>query len=573
MMMGVLGIVLANVASGLGANALRKSWRCGSADLEVLLFLLLRLLIISAVVLGFGLLGILRGAVVAGCSGVAIAVLLRFGHHRDLPRVQWREAGPLLGAALALVAIRLFVQVWVFTPHLADALSYHLPKVAEWVHAGAFTRELGAHTHVTYPAGFELIETWWVVFPHHDVLIEMAGVEFVVLAFFAVRALATACGLDAKGATFAALLFILTPGFHLSATSSMNDAPAAAITLAMFALMAGRAPLPALLAAAGMGLGIKPTVGFALPGVVCLYALLRREPHAPGEVRSGPAWGCAVVGLFVGSYWYVRNFAWYGNPFYPMGESNFHDPTVVQFGPRWSSLTRNLGDLIDVRIYDAIGILGPNVDHMAGWGVCAFACGILCLAQACRTSLPVRRLAISLGVSLLGTLLLVQHDPWCLKYVFYVPSVMTIAVALRMQEVPSLRWLGGIALALSFAASTFSYDLQGPHALALLRMPWKDRSAVAYSFREMGAGSREDAVAYFGGPTGPSYLLYRPDFSRRVVFLRTESSADLHGEMSRHNLRDLFAPAPTDRQRIILEAAARDGLLKHREAGWWHRLP
>src|SRR6185436_19653514 len=186
MMMGVLGIVLANVASGLGANALRKSWKCGSADLEVLLFLLLRLLIISAVVLGCGLLGILRGAVIAGASAAAIVVLLRFGPHRDLPRVHWREAGPLLGAVLAAVAIRLLVQVWVFTPHLADALSYHLPKVAEWVQAGALTRELGAHTHVTFPAGFELIETWWVVFPHHDVLIEMAGVEFVVLAFFAV---------------------------------------------------------------------------------------------------------------------------------------------------------------------------------------------------------------------------------------------------------------------------------------------------------------------------------------------------------------------------------------------------
>src|SRR5262249_31754028 len=185
--------------------------------------------------------------------GLGLARAFRGLRAPRLPPLGWA-----LGTLTAMVAVRLAAQVWLFAPYSGDVLSYHLPKVAEWVRAGHFTREMGVDSHATFPAGFELVETWWVVFLHHDVLIEMAGVEFLSLALAAVVALATEIGLSAPAAGFAGLVYVLTPGFHVQVTSCLNDAPAAALVLATAALIVGRAPLGLIALVAGLGIGVKP---------------------------------------------------------------------------------------------------------------------------------------------------------------------------------------------------------------------------------------------------------------------------------------------------------------------------
>src|SRR6185436_10571518 len=117
-----------------------------------------------------------------GAAGVAaLAVLLARGAHKGLlppARPEWPR---WVAVVAALLALRLLIQVWFFAPHVGDTISYHLPKVAEWVRAGALVREAGSDPRASFPAGFELIETWWVLFLHHDLLIEMAGLEFLLL--------------------------------------------------------------------------------------------------------------------------------------------------------------------------------------------------------------------------------------------------------------------------------------------------------------------------------------------------------------------------------------------------------
>jgi hypothetical protein len=51
------------------------------------------------------------------------------------------------------------------------------------------------------------------VFLHHDVLIELAGAEFLLVSFAAVRALAETAGVSPRHAGFAAFLYVLTRGF------------------------------------------------------------------------------------------------------------------------------------------------------------------------------------------------------------------------------------------------------------------------------------------------------------------------------------------------------------------------
>ncbi|HEX7898093.1 MAG TPA: hypothetical protein VF950_10060, partial [Planctomycetota bacterium] len=155
--MAVLAFAAAQAASLLGARALLGLVRTGDGAVDVLQFLLLRLLLISATVLAAGLLGALDVLSLGLFSVVVLALLLAGGAHRGLRRPSLPAAGPWILAAAAVVALRLLLQVWFFAPHLGDAVAYHLPKIGEWVRAGAFTREMGLHPHVSFPAGFELI--------------------------------------------------------------------------------------------------------------------------------------------------------------------------------------------------------------------------------------------------------------------------------------------------------------------------------------------------------------------------------------------------------------------------------
>jgi hypothetical protein len=113
--------------------------------------------------------------------------------------------------------------------------------MAEWIREGRILHAPGTDVRETFPAGFELLEAWWTVFLHHDFLIEMAGVEFLALAFAAVAALGRTLGLAPRAAAAAGLLYLLTPGVHLLAVSCMNDAPVAALFLSSAALSLPRA--------------------------------------------------------------------------------------------------------------------------------------------------------------------------------------------------------------------------------------------------------------------------------------------------------------------------------------------
>src|SRR6185436_7230100 len=156
MILGALAMVVANGATLLGARAILARIGTGRPAPDAVLFLVLRLLLISAAVVLAGLTRTLHpwGLGLAGTA--ACAVLLARGAHRNLPRILPFPWSPWLTAVAALVLVRVLLQVWFFAPAFGDVLSYHLPKVAEWVRAGAFTREMGSDPRVPFPAGFEL---------------------------------------------------------------------------------------------------------------------------------------------------------------------------------------------------------------------------------------------------------------------------------------------------------------------------------------------------------------------------------------------------------------------------------
>ncbi|HLF91966.1 MAG TPA: hypothetical protein VJB14_00760, partial [Planctomycetota bacterium] len=236
----------------------------------------------------------------------------------------------------------------------------------------------------------------------------------------------------------------------------------------------------------------------------------------------------------------------------------FENPVAVQLGPSLGSFLRNASDLADLRIIDDHAAQGANVDFIAGWGAPAFACGLLALLLGIREDARLRRLAAAFGVSLATSLLFIQNDPWCLKYVFYFPALLAVATARLAAASRAFGAIAACALAFSFLGTMLPYDLPAQDFRKLARQGWRERSALALT----GDKVEGESVGCFAGYAGTAYLLYGTDFSRRVVYLRPKDDRELMEGMRREGLRLLYAAPASALQAQIVEEALRDGRLK-----------
>lgn len=556
MIAGVFWTIVANAATLLGAWALLTRVRSGNFAVDLVLFLLLRLALITGAVLIAGLAGALHAAALGGAGAVALAALLAVGVHRSIPRPRRPAVRRLWIAAFAVVLVRQLLYVWFLAPYAGDALSYHLPKVAEWVGQGAITGEVGPDPRATFPAGFELVEIWWVVFLHHDLLIEMAGLEFLVLGAAATFALARVVGAGAPAASFAALLYALAPAPNMQAFSCLNDAPAAALYVATAALLMARVPVGLPLLAAGLAAGVKPTFGYALPGLLVLGFLARREPPAAGGDRRWSL-GLAAAGALLGGSWYLRNAWLYGSPLHPMGARGFvteQGMVLQQLGPSLESLMHNLRRVVDSRIYDRLQPYNVLCEYVSGWGSAAFAVGLPALLWGLREDAKLRRVAAGFAASLVSVCLLVASDPWFVRFLMFMPALFAVATARLAERVRPAAAVASAAMAFQFVSTLVPFAPAVNSFGFFARQGWRERAAFAVS--SMPPPGEPVACAALGG--SKIYLLYGPDFSRKVVYIRSAEGGEIVARMKAEGIRWVFATGPAARG---LRECARRGLV------------
>jgi hypothetical protein len=559
MILGLPAMIVANAATLLGARAILARVGTGRPAPDAVLFLALRLLLISAAVVLAGLTRTL-GPLGLGLAGAAACVVLGLrGVHRNLPRIFPLPWNPWLTVVAALFAFRLLGQVWFFAPASGDVLSYHLPKVAEWVRAGAFTREMGSDPRVSFPAGFELLEIWWTVFLHHDVLIEMAGVELLLLACASAYALAREFGWSSSCAFGAALATGAVPGLHFQATSCMNDGATAGWIAATAALIAARVHPGLVLMAVGLGTGTKPIFVFALPGLMLFAFLSRRDPATPptSKVAVGIV---AAGGLLAGGFWYLRNFLFFGNPIHPMGSGGMASVSglpLQQFGPSLTSLVENLRGLIDVRITDHAAPLSASQLAITGWGALVVAVGFPALLSLARTEDRLRRLALSFLVSMLCVWSLVVYDPFSARFVLFVPLVPCLAAARLIERHRFAFSIGAIALGLQFWSTFLPAEIDRPAAARLARFSWKERHASPAPIEDQGA------IGYLSDYSGTPYWLYGPGYARRVVYLRGGTFDALLAEMRESQVKVVYLGVlGTPKRRMMEDGGNRLTLLR-----------
>jgi hypothetical protein len=541
-MAGLAWMVVANAASLLGTHALWRRCRTGSMAADAALFLALRFTLTSSAVLLAGLAGGLRSSVLGLAGAAVLGILLFLGEHRQIRLPDGRllrdRVGRMMLAVALLFLARLLVQVWFVTPHAGDAITYHLPKVAEWIQAGRITAETGIAWRSAFPGGFELFEMWWCLFLHHDLLIECAGVEMWLMGFAAVVALARWTGMAHQGAFLAGLLFAATPIMLMQAVACLNDVTVVALFLTATALVAVRAHPLLVLVPLGAGLGVKPTIGFALPGLLVLAFLVRRDPAVPVRGRS-TALACALMAGALGSYWYLRNWAIYGNPIHPGTSQGFFEGHLVQqVGPNLTSLKENLRRIIDSRLYDSLAGYNAQCNFATNWGPCVFAAGLPGLMIALREGGRFSRVALALGVSMVTVLVMVLSDPWFTRFVLFVPAVLCIAAARLAVAQRGVSLLVAIALGYQFVG-TLVTDRLIPigEQTRMVSQSWRERSSEM-----LGSGfPREETALATWGTGNFDYLLYDPDFSRQVRPIRKESVDELLAEMRRLGLRVVYA--------------------------------
>lgn len=559
MIPGLIAMLVANAAALLGAHALLQRVRTGKPPADLVLFLVIHLLLISVAVILAGATGLLRPLPLGAAGAAVLALLVARGEHRQLPRPEWRRCSVPALLFIGLLALRLLLQVWFLAPYLGDSISYHLPKVAEWTRAGGFTSELGMDPRSTFPAGFELIEAWWVVFLHHDVLIELAGVEFLLLAGAAVRALASGFGWPSSTARLAALAVMLGPGLYFQATSCVNDGAVAGLILATAALIVSGAPVLLLTIPVLLGAGIKPTFLYSLPGLAILagYFAGRGGDDAPRPHPAAMVLGLAA--LAVGSWWYLRNWTVYGNPVYPMGLGGMKSPltgTVMQrVGPSLRSLEENLTCFLDIRVYDAQRAPDALCTGNYSWGASAFAIGSVALIPVLRAEALFRRVAIALAVSTLCVFTLVELDQWATRFVVALTALPALALARLWERHRFVAFLGSLALACQILGTMIPGNLPPGSLARMLHSSWFERASLEIP-------KDPDTIGFICDDFGGAYLFNRPDYSRRVIYLRETTADDLIARLDREQLRVVFVAGAMMKRGPILEEATRRGRLK-----------
>ncbi len=249
------------------------------------------------------------------------------------PRTPWTAIEAGLASALAVALLLRLHAGWNRTTFLYDTLSYHLHMPATWLHAGRLEivpAVFGDPASAYAPANLELVFLALMAPLRSDALASVGQLPFAALATAAIVAAVRESGGGRAAALGAALAFLLVPEVWTQAPTAMTDLGLAAFLLASLPFgwrLAGGRPHPAgadlvaLAVALGLAIGSKYAGAvLALPFAAAVVVTLARPPNGPRPRDLSVA---AAVVVALGGFWYLRNLAVAGNPWYPVATLGF----------------------------------------------------------------------------------------------------------------------------------------------------------------------------------------------------------------------------------------------------------
>jgi hypothetical protein len=302
---------------------------------------------------------------------------------------------------------------------------------------------------------------------------------------------------------------------------------------------------------AGLAMGVKPTYAYIVPGLALLGWMLRKDARV-GWPPPRMVAAVAAAGLAVGGFWYARNLSVHGNPVYPMTRQGITDASgavTLPSRPGVEQLGANFEKFADRRLMDQVSEPGAMTAFGAGWGAAAVCCGLAALLAQLRESRRLRLLSLAFLVSMAGVFVSVLPDPWFLRFVLFFPALPAIAAARMAATQRGVRWIASACAGLCFLGTMVPSEMPVGALGDLARQPWRTRVSVPLA----GLPERGRPVASVEGSRANFYLLYAPDFSRRVAFVRAGSADELRGQLRRESIRDLYSTRAVPSLREALE--------------------
>ena len=389
--------------------------------------------------------------------------------------------------AFALVVLSTSQVLWLaflaylYPPFDFDAVLYHLPTMAAWIQAGKIDITPYTLWSNVYPANTELFYTWLVMFLQSDVLVNIGQLVLALGGMLAVAGIARTVGLNRAHAMAAGCLFFLTPIVLVQSISNYVDVAFASMFLIFFyfALRHIYEPRTAYLSlagiAAGLAMGMKASgaayVGIPVLLLVGAYAYRRWLKRDASSPRT-PLIKDAAVALFVlaapvlllSAYWYLRTWAYYGNPLYPYtlkvaghvifaGWGSVQDlimtpntPKELLGHPAWQQILLSWFSDPPARagyyIYD---------QRMGGFGVQWLYLELPALLLVSAYALWKRRDLFLTLVLPLVVIFLVQPANWWSRYTVFIVAPGAIALALVVERLPR-QWIRTLVQAASVLA-------------------------------------------------------------------------------------------------------------------------
>lgn len=241
------------------------------------------------------------------------------GRIKPLPR--WLI--PAAAAVAATMAVRLLLAA-VSPPDGWDALGYHLPFVARWVHQGGLDLAGWVGTHRYFAWNGDLLSAWLAFLDGGALgtakLAQVLGLPILAAAGSSLgRRLAGARWAAACSLALASLPIVLIQ----SGMAYVDVLYAAFWTASVAASIAwaktGRAvDLLAFAAGAGLAWGTKSTFFFLAP--LLMVPVVALGQSAPCRKSAARLWAPASALAFAaGAGSYIRNIILTGNPIYPLG--------------------------------------------------------------------------------------------------------------------------------------------------------------------------------------------------------------------------------------------------------------
>jgi len=291
--------------------------------------------IIYSLAVGWGLLGL--GALLLGSLGLmdrwlhlglAIAIVL-FTHRQIFGLIKsWRD----LGGKIRLSAVEWLITVCMgtviiwgmglsFLPEYGfDALNSHLPAPAQYIQDG----RIGFHPQINFNNFPQTVEMWfmesmmWIPTAASAHLMMICHLLIALTVFTATRRY------FGRGAGMAAALIylLMKKSYMLATVSFIDQGLALMLVLGMYGLLrylekpsTGRALLVGIVFGFACGMKYSAFITVFLVALVGIgYTLYEKRKFTEFLKHFGLA---AIVMLVICSPWYIRNYVWFHNPFFP----------------------------------------------------------------------------------------------------------------------------------------------------------------------------------------------------------------------------------------------------------------